>query len=117
VEEYDKNGFLFNVQIGKRFKDLAIRGGIMESTGGAGLEYFFLNDKLRLSLDAFDFSSDRRAHLKTGVEYQLFKHVYLSAGWDDFISNQGNSSPFAGISIRFEDDDLKYLLTTTPIPK
>jgi phospholipid/cholesterol/gamma-HCH transport system substrate-binding protein len=117
VEESDKNGFLFNVQIGKRFKDLAIRGGIMESTGGAGLEYFLLNDKLRLSFDAFDFSSDRRAHLKTGLEYQLFKHVYLSAGWDDFISNQGNSSPFAGISIRFEDDDLKYLLTTTPIPK
>ncbi|HOW57557.1 MAG TPA: MlaD family protein [Smithellaceae bacterium] len=117
VEEYDKSGFLFNAQIGKRFKDIAIRGGIMESTGGVGLEYFAFNDKLRLSFDAFDFSSDRRAHLKGMAEFQIFKYIYLSGGWDDFISNQGNSSPFAGISIRFEDDDLKYLMTTTPIPK
>ncbi|MCE5281263.1 MAG: hypothetical protein LLG93_04090 [Deltaproteobacteria bacterium] len=45
---------------------------------------------------------DRQGHLKTGAEYQLFKHPYPTAGWDDFI---------------FEDDDLKYLLTTTPVPK
>jgi phospholipid/cholesterol/gamma-HCH transport system substrate-binding protein len=47
----------------------------------------------------------------------MFKHIYLSAGWDDFVSDQDNRSIYGGFSIRFEDDDLKYLLTTTPIPK
>lgn len=117
MEEWDRDGLLFNLQIGKRYRDLVLRGGLLESTGGFGIDYFALNDKLKLSFEAFDFSSDRRAHLKTGVEYRLLKHLYLTAGWDDFISDQDNRSFYGGIAIRFEDDDLKYLLTTTPIPK
>jgi len=117
TEEWDRDGILFNLQIGKRYRDLVLRGGLIESTGGFGIDYLALNDKLKLSFEAFDFSSDRRAHLKTGVEYRLLKHLYLTAGWDDFISDQDNRSIYGGVSIRFEDDDLKYLLTSTPIPK
>ena len=117
TEEFDRDGILFNAQIGKRYKDLVLRGGLLESTGGFGMDYLALNDKLKLSFEAFDFGSDRRAHLKAGAEYQIFKHLYLSAGWDDFISNQDNRSVYGGFAIRFEDDDLKYMLTTTPIPK
>ena len=117
TEEFDRNALLFNAQIGKRYHDLVVRGGLLESTGGAGLDYYSLNDRLKLSFEAFDFNRDRRTHLKAGAEYRLFKHLYLTAGWDDFISNEGNSSPYGGIAIRFEDDDLKYLMTTTPIPK
>jgi phospholipid/cholesterol/gamma-HCH transport system substrate-binding protein len=116
-ETWDKNSFLFNAQIGKRIKDVVLRGGLFESTGGFGLDYMALNDNLKLSFEAFDFAEDRRVHLKAAAEYRFFKHLYLSAGWDDFISNQENGSPYVGLSIRFEDDDLKYLLTTTPIPK
>lgn len=116
-EEWEKDELLFNAQIGKRFKDLVVRGGLLESTGGIGLDYLTLNDKFKLTFEAFDFSEDRREHLKAAAEYRLFKHLYLSAGWDDFISDKGNSSPFVGFSIRFEDEDLKYLLTTTPIPR
>jgi phospholipid/cholesterol/gamma-HCH transport system substrate-binding protein len=117
VEEWDRDSFLFNVQIGKRYRDIALRGGLFESTGGVGIDYFAINDKLKFSFEAFNFGNDRRAHLKTGLEYQLFKHLYLSAGWDDFISNQNNQSVYGGFAIRFEDDDLKYLITSAPIPK
>lgn len=117
TEEWDKNGLLFNAQIGKRFRNVVLRGGILESTGGIGLDYMAFNDRLKLTFEAFDFSSDRNAHLKGYADVQLFKYLYLTGGWDDFISNRGNSSGFVGLSIRFEDDDLKYLLTSTPIPK
>jgi phospholipid/cholesterol/gamma-HCH transport system substrate-binding protein len=117
TEEWDKNGLLFNAQIGKRFRNVILRGGILESTGGFGVDYMALNDRLKLTFEAFDFSSDRNAHLKGYADVQLFKYLYLTGGWDDFISNRGNSSGFVGLSIRFEDDDLKYLLTSTPIPK
>jgi phospholipid/cholesterol/gamma-HCH transport system substrate-binding protein len=117
TEEWDRDGLLFNAEIAKRYRDVVLRGGLLESTGGFGIDYLTLNDKLKLSFEAFDFGTDRRAHLKAGAEYQLFKHIYLSAGWDDFISDQDNRSIYGGFSIRFEDDDLKYLLTTTPIPK
>jgi phospholipid/cholesterol/gamma-HCH transport system substrate-binding protein len=117
TEEWDKSGLLFNAQIGKRFRNVVLRGGILESTGGIGVDYMALNDRLKLTFEAFDFSSDRNAHLKGYADVQLFKYLYLTGGWDDFISNRGNSSGFVGLSIRFEDDDLKYLLTSTPIPK
>jgi len=117
TEEWDRDGLLFNAQIAKRYRDVVLRGGLLESTGGVGVDYLALNDKLKLSFEAFGFGNDRRAHLKAGAEYQLFKHIYLSAGWDDFVSDQDNRSIYGGFSIRFEDDDLKYLLTTTPIPK
>jgi phospholipid/cholesterol/gamma-HCH transport system substrate-binding protein len=117
VEEWDKSSLLFNAQIGKRFRDLVVRGGILQSTGGFGLDYLTLNDRLKLTFEAYDFATDRNAHLRGGAELQLFKHLFLSGGWDDFASNKGNSSPYVGFSIRFADEDLKYLLTTTPIPK
>ncbi|MDP2839933.1 MAG: MlaD family protein, partial [Syntrophales bacterium] len=78
-EEWDRDGLLFNAQIGKRYKDLVLRGGLLESTGGIGIDYLTLNDKLKLSFEAFGFGTDRRAHLKAGAEYQLFRHLYLSA--------------------------------------
>ncbi len=117
TEEWEKNELLFNVEIGKRWKDLVLRGGLLESTGGVGIDYFAFNDDLKFTFEAFDFDTDRDPHLKTFAEYRLFKHLYLSAGWDDFLSDEGNESPFVGFSIRFEDEDLKYLLTSAPIPK
>lgn len=117
TEEWEKNELLFNVEIAKRWKDLVLRGGLLESTGGVGIDYFAFNDDLKFTFEAFDFDTDRDPHLKTFAEYRLFKHLYLSAGWDDFLSDEGNESTFVGISIRFEDEDLKYLLTSAPIPK
>ena len=117
TEEWEKNELLFNAEIAKRYKDIVLRGGLLESTGGAGIDYFAYNDNLKLTFEAFDFDTDRDPHLKIFAEYRLFKHLYLTAGWDDFVSDEGNESPFAGFAIRFEDEDLKYLLTSTPIPK
>ena len=115
ITEWDKSGLLFNAQIGKRYQDFVIRGGIFESTGGAGLDFMSFKDKLKLTFEAFDFAADRNAHLKAGGELRLLKNIYLNAGWDDFI-NKSNQSPYIGVSLRFEDDDLKYLLTSVPVP-
>jgi len=116
--EYNKDKLLFNAQIGKRFRDVVLRGGILENTGGFGIDYYLMKDKLQLTFEGFDFgTSGQRPHLKAYGEYRLMKHLYLSGGWDDFLSNQGNSSPFMGFSIKFNDDDLKYLLMSAPIPK
>lgn len=117
TEEWERDKVLFNVEIAKRWKDVVLRGGLLESTGGVGIDYFAFNDRLQFTFEAFDFDTDRDPHLKAYAEYRLFKHLYLSAGWDDFLSDEGNESPFVGISVRFEDEDLKYLLTSAPIPR
>jgi phospholipid/cholesterol/gamma-HCH transport system substrate-binding protein len=112
----ERDKLKFNAQIAKRYYDLVLRGGIIESTGGIGLDYYLFGDRFKLSLEAFDFNIDRAAHLKGGVDFTFFKYLYLTAGFDDFLNDEGNSSFFIGAGLRFEDDDIKYLLTSVPIP-
>src|SRR3989304_8483341 len=66
-EERDIDSILFNAQIGKRFRDVVLKGGIFESTGGFGIHYMAMNDNLRLSFEAFDFAEDRRGHAPRAI--------------------------------------------------
>jgi len=115
-EKRERDKLKFNAQIAKRYYDLVLRGGIIESTGGIGLDYYLFGDRFKLSLEAFDFNTDREAHLKGGVDFTFFKYLYLTAGFDDFLNDEDDSSFFIGVGLRFEDDDIKYLLTSAPIP-
>ncbi|OEU76128.1 MAG: hypothetical protein BA864_12720 [Desulfuromonadales bacterium C00003093] len=117
IVETDKDGLKFSAQIAKRYYNLGLRGGLFESTGGIAVDYYFLNDSLTLSLEAFDFDPDRNAHLKFKADYTPFKHIYISSGFDDFISDEGKESFFIGAGIKFLDEDIKTLLSNIPIPK
>lgn len=116
-EETRKKGDIkFNAQIAKRFYDLVIRGGMIESGGGVGLDYYMYDDKLKFTLEAFTGDVDYNPHVRVAAQYDIWQYIFITAGYDDIISNQGRSSPFFGIGLHFNDDDLKYLLSSAPIP-
>ncbi|MBW2568241.1 MAG: MCE family protein, partial [Deltaproteobacteria bacterium] len=115
--ETDKDALKFSAQIAKRYYDIAFRGGLFESTGGLAIDYYFLDDRLTLSMEAFDFDPDRNAHLKFKADYRPFRHIYITSGFDDFISDEGKESFFIGAGISFADEDIKSLLSDIPIPK
>ena len=117
IEKNEKNEIKFSAQIAKRYYDLGLRGGIFESTGGFAFDYYFFKDRLTLSVEAFDFDSDSNAHLKFKADFTPFKHLYITSGFDDFISDEGNESFFIGAGINFLDDDLKTLLSNLPLYK
>jgi phospholipid/cholesterol/gamma-HCH transport system substrate-binding protein len=117
IVETDKGALKFSAQIAKRYYNIGLRGGLFESTGGVGLDYYLFNDHLTLSLEAFDFDSDRNAHLKFKADYRPFKYIYISSGFDNFISDEGKESFFVGAGISFADEDIKSLLSDIPIPK
>lgn len=98
---------------GKRVSNLGLRIGLVENTFGAGADYFLFNDAFRVSVDAWDFNSDDplsdRAHLKLTAAYTLFKYISFEAGYDQILNNNLNTF-FVGAGLRFEDDDLKYLI-------
>ncbi len=116
-EKTDKDKLKFSAQIAKRYYDLVLRGGIFESEGGVGADYYTLEDRLVFSMEAFDFDADENAHLKFRADYTPFQYLYLTAGFDDFVSNEGNESFFLGAGLHFLDDDLKTLLRGAPIPR
>lgn len=115
-EEIDKDEIKFSAQIAKRYYDLGLRAGIFESTGGVGADYYFFDDRLTLSVEAFDFDPDENPHLKFKADFTPFRYIYLTGGADDFISDEGDESAFVGAGLRFSDEDLKTLLSNAPIP-
>ena len=104
--------FKFSAQVGKRFSFLTVRGGLFESTGGVGADLDLWSDRLRLTLEAFDFAREEGpVHLKASARWLFWKHLFVSAGADDFLDDRGRADYFVGGGIRFVDEDLKYLLS------
>ena len=110
TETKTTDSFKFSLQIAKRFKDVVLRGGIIESTGGAGVDYYVFRDRVRFYLEAFDFSRTGRLHAKAGAHVNLNKYFFLTAGLDDFVDTTRRSA-YLGVGLQFEDDDVKYLLS------
>ncbi len=104
----------FSVEVGKRFYDAVIRGGIIESTAGVAADYYLLNDRLRLTFEAFDFGRDEGAHYKAYANYNFMKYFFITAGYDDFGVGS-RSTPIVGGGLTFLDDDIKYLITGAPV--
>ena len=100
-----------SAEIAKRYHDLVLRGGAIESSGGFGLDYYLFDDAVKLSFEAFDFNAKRNnPHLRFAADYTFLEHLFITAGYDDFMSRHGDASFFVGGGIRFLDEDLKVLL-------
>ncbi|MEE8423112.1 MAG: MlaD family protein [Thermodesulfobacteriota bacterium] len=114
---YDEQGGIgdldeirYSAQIAGKFNDLTVRGGLLESAGGIGIDYALLRDRLKLTFEASDFNKDRNPHLKAGAMYDINRYFFINGGYDDFISKQGLETVYLGLGIRFEDEDLRDLL-------
>jgi phospholipid/cholesterol/gamma-HCH transport system substrate-binding protein len=108
-ENRDRGKLKFNAQIAQRFYDAVIRGGIFESGAGLAVDYYFLEDTLMLTMEAFSGDFDHNPHLRAMASYKFWKYFYIGAGYDDFISDLHRSSPFFSFGFSFTDDDLKQL--------
>ncbi len=107
----------FTAQFAKRFKNIALRIGLTENTFGFGVDHFLLNDKLTLRADVWDFGNDeegsKNPHLKIGVDYNIYKGIFLSGGVDNILNSKWRGL-YLGGGITFEDEDFKYLFGTVP---
>jgi phospholipid/cholesterol/gamma-HCH transport system substrate-binding protein len=109
VETTDKDKFLFSAQLAKSFHDFRLRAGVIESSGGFGVDYF--KGPFGLELSAFDFETKRgeRPHLKALGRVNLTHSFYLLGGYDDIINTKEGRDWFLGAGISLEDDDIKSL--------
>ena len=113
VEQDNKDRFLVSAQLGKRYGNWLVRGGIIENTGGVGLDYFALKDRLKLSGDLFDFNGDNdvratHPHLRVQGRYLFLKHLFVQTGVDNIL-NPHCRNFFIGAGIKFQDNDLKSI--------
>ncbi len=117
--KYDRD-FVISAQAGWHLDpNLAVRIGLFDSTGGVGADYR-LNDRMRVTGEAFDFGgkNDDNPHLRFLGEYVFRKEtprtpqLFVRTG----VENPLNDTAFIfGGGIRWRDEDLKYLLGSSPI--
>lgn len=120
----------FTFQFGKRVGWAQFRYGLKESSGGVAFDGFWFQDRLKLSIDAFDATFDRLPRLKVAAAYQVFRGLYILGGIDDALNDPeslaidlgGFDVPtqfeeynygrdwFAGAQLVFNDRDLASML-------
>ncbi|MDX1998393.1 MAG: MlaD family protein [Thermoanaerobaculia bacterium] len=95
--------------------DARVMAGLIEGTGGVQVEYPLSDGRYWLSLEAFDFDrpADLDPHLRLTGKWYLSPNAYLVGGYDDPLVD-GKRSFFLGGGVRWEDDDLKYLMGSIP---
>ena len=121
----------FTFQFGRRYKSLAFRYGLKESTGGVGLDSYWFDDKMKLSVDLFDATFDRFPRLKITAAINLWRYLYILGGADELLNSSDQlvidsgafdvpiqfeefhfgRDYFLGAMLRFNDQDLTTLLT------
>jgi phospholipid/cholesterol/gamma-HCH transport system substrate-binding protein len=112
IKTSDKIGI--NAQVGYRvFPNTIARAGLIESSGGIGIDHSLKLGKrpMVLVFEAYDFDRefDQDVHLKFEGRYFLSRHIFVTAGWDDPLVSEKSSVLFGG-GITWNDEDVKYSL-------
>lgn len=96
-------------------RDMRLWAGLIENTGGAEIDYPLFDRRLLLSFQAFDFNrpEDLAPHLRLTGRWNFHPNLYVVGGYDDFLE-QSEDSFFLGAGIRWNDENIKYLLGAMP---
>lgn len=110
TRKINKSNFKFNLQIGRRIQRLGIRAGIIESTGGVGIDYFFPDWGVRTGMEVFDYQKDAGPSVRLLSEVKIWNVLFARVAGEDLISKDGNASATISLGLRFNDQDLAALI-------
>jgi phospholipid/cholesterol/gamma-HCH transport system substrate-binding protein len=109
VRTVTTNAFRFSLQFAKRIGPFTGRFGILESTGGVGLDIHMLRDRFEIRQDLFGFGEELKPRYRIYLSYEFIKHLWMLAGVDEIFNNDRRDY-FVGLQLRFNDQDLKTIL-------
>jgi phospholipid/cholesterol/gamma-HCH transport system substrate-binding protein len=116
-----KYNFAVDAELARRFGAFTIRGGLLESTAGFGLDIQPLN-WLSLSGELFHFQTGERPNLRGTLTFypffdpdsnKLWNWIYLRGGINNALN--GNRDYFIGGGLRFADREVKGLIGLAPV--
>jgi phospholipid/cholesterol/gamma-HCH transport system substrate-binding protein len=110
TRKINKSNFKFNLQIGRRIQRLGIRAGIIESTGGVGIDYFFPDWGIRTGMEVFDYQKDAGPSVRVLSEVKIWNVLFARVAGEDLISKDGEASATISLGLRFNDQDLAALI-------
>jgi phospholipid/cholesterol/gamma-HCH transport system substrate-binding protein len=112
--------FTLSAQFAKRLAEhFVLTAGIVEGRGGAGAQFWALDDRFRVGVLAYDFTKrdDKpKPRYRATTSYQFHKGLYAQIGVQD-IANKDLRTFFFGGGLRWKDDDLKKLVGLVGVGK
>jgi phospholipid/cholesterol/gamma-HCH transport system substrate-binding protein len=103
------NAFRFSIMFAKRIGPFTGRFGILESTGGIGLDTHLLRDRFEIRQDLFGFGEELQPRWRIALAYEFVNRLWMLAGVDEILNNDRRDY-FVGLQLRFNDEDLKAML-------
>ena len=115
VRTVTTNALRFSLQFAQSFGPFTGRFGIMESTGGLGLDVLLFEDRFELKQDLFGFGEVVVPRWRISLGYEFVNRLWLLGGVDQVLSDTQRDY-FIGAQLKFNDEDLKSILPFTPGP-
>lgn len=102
------------LQYARKFGSVTLRGGLIESTAGAGVDLEAVRDKLWISADLFRFRDAKYPRLRASLTWMFVPHVFAWLGGDELLYPGERADLFLGLGLNFTDNDLFVLFTSSP---
>jgi phospholipid/cholesterol/gamma-HCH transport system substrate-binding protein len=106
-----RNKMKLTLLFAKNFYNFTVRGGMIENSGGLGVDYFFHRNRFRFTTEAFEFSN---LNLRTSLTYNIYKGIYVTGGMTDILNASSRYSNYVGAGLFLTNDDMKFLMTKMP---
>ncbi len=103
-----RDAFRFSLGLAKRIEFATFRFGVIESTGGVGLDLHFFDDDFEVTTDVFGFGERAYPRMRTNLAFQIISRLWILGGVDDYLNSSRDF--YLGASLRFNDDDLIAIL-------
>jgi len=101
----------FSLYLAMKLWRFRFRGGIIESTGGIGVDIDLLKNYISFTMECYDFLRKTNPALRAYLDITPYKYFFITAGGDYLIDYRSrNRRFFAGIGVIFSDEDLKKIL-------
>ena len=98
------NDILLNVQLGRRIDSWTFRGGLIESTGGFGVDYNFDDWEIVTAAEIFDYREELGPNIRAGIDFQIWNVFYGRVEGGDLINDP---NMVYSLGLKFNDEDLK----------
>ena len=103
----EKDTFRFNFQLGRQFNNWVFRGGLIESTGGLGVDYRFSRWNQYLGAELFDYREGLGPNLRLSSELQIWNIIYGKVSLEDTILSSRSAT--LSVGLKFADEDIRGL--------
>lgn len=109
-EEVDENVWRYNVQIGRNFNRFGFRVGLIESTGGIGMDYMLPEYGLTNTLEAYDSREDIGMNVRYTMQLRVWNILHAKIMADDLARDSEFHTYTFSAGLVFSDEDLAALI-------